>query len=86
MDAWPEELWPSIVMVTAKSRNGSEERGFGSGFVVCVQGQMAWVVTCAHVIDDRRTDGAVFVNNKPAEVCTERHPDIDLAVLRVPNR
>lgn len=85
MDAWPEELWPSIVMVTAKSRNGSEERGFGSGFVVCVQGQMAWVVTCAHVIDDRRTDGAVFVNNKPAEVCTERHPDIDLAVLRVPN-
>lgn len=68
------------MLITGRGSSDS----FGTGFVVGIDDAAAWVVTCRHVVDQYGSGDQVLANSLPAEPVGEAHPEIDLAVLRVP--
>ena len=79
MPAWSDDLWQSVVLLTEQ-----DPTTFGTGFVVCADARGAWVVTCAHVLDQLTPAAAIRANDHPAQPVAEPHPEFDLAVLHVP--
>ena len=68
----------AIVLITSSAEKNSR---FGTGFVIHRAGDAAYLVTCAHVVNDVGS-AAVLVNGQPAEVVTFDE-GFDVAVLRM---
>ncbi|MFQ5612695.1 MAG: trypsin-like peptidase domain-containing protein [Anaerolineae bacterium] len=75
----------SVALITSKD---PDIHRFGTGFVVHRQGQVVYLLTCAHVVNDVGGPQQVKVGDDPATVIAcggEDAPD-DLAVLQVEGR
>jgi len=72
------DLKEAIVLITSSAEKNSR---FGTGFVIHQADDAAYVVTCAHVVNDVGPD-AVQVNGQAAEVAAIDE-GFDLAVLKV---
>lgn len=71
-------LWDACVLITS---NHSDNRRFGTGFIVGHVEQKSYIVTCAHVISDVGED-SVEVEGRPAKiVCCGAGDGLDLAVI-----
>jgi hypothetical protein len=76
------DLQKSVVLITSSDR---ANKSFGTGFVVRRCGSSAYVVTCAHVIEDVGGIGQVRVKDGPVQgVVIGERDGIDLAVMIVP--
>lgn len=74
------ELLNATVLITSSD---PEKSGFGSGFVVRRTGDIAYIVTCAHVIRDVGANSILVNNVAGTVVVTGDHLKLDLAVLKV---
>ena len=71
----------SVVLITSSD---SAIRDFGTGFAIHREGQMTFVLTCAHVVEAVGGSATVKVNDIQATVVAlGAECDIDLAVLSV---
>lgn len=76
------DVHESVVLIT--DREGS--RAFGTGFVVRTDPQSAWIVTCAHVLDEIGGAGKTLAAGLAVEaVSGSDKNDFDAVVLRVDN-
>jgi CHASE2 domain-containing sensor protein len=72
----------SVVVIS--SCDPEENSAFGTGFIIDIDQDYAYVLTCAHVFEDTRINDQVLVNGKPANlVVSGQNKGIDLAVIRV---
>ncbi len=77
-----QDFADSVVVIT--SCEPDDNSSFGTGFIIDVDQNYAYVLTCAHVLEDTRTHDQVLVNGQPASLMvTGRDQGIDLAVIRV---
>src|SRR5579862_3513940 len=73
------DLLDSVVIV-----RGSSPNRFGTGFVFLREGDVSYVLTCRHVVDDVGGESALLVSNVSATLIAHDDADgFDLAVLRV---
>lgn len=78
------DLQNSVVLITGADPGNSR---FGTGFVIYQDEEMAYLLTCAHVVDDVGGESAIDVEGAPAVVMAYGSAaELDLAVLRVPSR
>lgn len=75
------DLLPSLVRI---SGSNSRPDAFGTGFVARREAGWAWVVTCAHVVQNVGGPSGLRVAGVAAEVAALGEGALDLAVLRVP--
>lgn len=76
----PPELLDSVVLITSKD---SDNPRFGTGFVVRRAGDMAYVVTCAHVVRDVGAE-TIWANGiAGVAIASGDELGLDLAVLKV---
>ncbi len=74
----------AIFRITSVDQN---DKCFGTGFVIKYEGNIAYILTCAHVVRDvGGKDNAIMVNGLEAEVYRNGEAQgIDLAVLKIDN-
>ncbi|MCB9104327.1 MAG: TIR domain-containing protein [Anaerolineales bacterium] len=78
------DLQNSVVLITGTDPGNSR---FGTGFIIYQDDEMAYLLTCAHVVDDVGGANAIDVEGAPAAVVAYGSAaELDLAVLRVPSR
>ncbi|MCB0166199.1 MAG: trypsin-like peptidase domain-containing protein, partial [Anaerolineae bacterium] len=78
------DLQNSVVLITGADPGNSR---FGTGFVIYQDDEMAYLLTCAHVVDDVGGESAIDVEGVSAVVVAYGSAaELDLAVLRVPSR
>ena len=77
----PDELQKTVVLITSQQPKNS---GFGTGFIVKIQGFTSYLVTCAHVV--KEVGGKEFLRvegNAGIVIASGEDQGIDLAVVRV---
>lgn len=78
------DLQNSVVLIAGADPGNSR---FGTGFVIYQDDEMAYLLTCAHVVDDVGGADAIDVEGASAEVVAYGSAaELDLAVLRVASR
>lgn len=76
------DLQGSVTLVTSTETTNNR---FGTGFVIAQDDEAAYLLTCAHVIDDVGGAESIDVEGSPAAVVAYGSAsELDLAVLRVP--
>jgi hypothetical protein len=86
---WRDEDSKSIVLVTVPSGAPTQPSlTTGTGFVVGVEKEVSYVVTCSHVVEKCNEKRQLLVMEKRARVVSglAAHKGIDLALLRVDGR
>jgi len=86
---WRDEDSKSIVLLTVPSGARSEPSLMtGTGFVIGVEKDVSYVVTCSHVVEKCSKERPPRVMGKPARVVSDlsAHKGIDLALLEVDGR
>ncbi|MGD1907200.1 MAG: CHASE2 domain-containing protein [Leptolyngbyaceae cyanobacterium] len=77
-----QDFADAVVLIT--SCNPEENSAFGTGFVIDMRQSFAYVLTCAHVFEDTRTNDQVLVNGHPGDLLVTGYEEgVDLAVIRV---
>jgi len=74
--------WANSVVLISSTNN--QNTAFGSGFVVYCDQEAAWVVTCAHVINDIEGQTEARVKGRKAQTIACGSDALDLAVLKAP--
>lgn len=73
----------AVVLVTIQNESADYD-AFGTGFVIDIDARSAYVLTCAHVLEELPRSSQVYVDEHPATLVVSGHDrGIDLAVLRV---